>query len=57
MRKYFNPEMNVASFDREAVATTASEALQNWQNSGDGTATRYSATVDFNEMAVVNIEF
>lgn len=56
MRKYFNPEMNIASFDREAVATTASQALQNWQEN-ETTAKRYSAEVDFKKMAAVNVEF
>ena len=56
MRKYFNPEMNIASFDREAVATTASEALQNWQQ-GESEANRFMATVDFNDMTAVTVEF
>ena len=56
MRKYFNPEMNIASFDREAVATTASQALANWQEN-ETTVARYSAEVDFNKMRAVNVEF
>lgn len=56
MRTYFNPEMNIASFDREAVATTASQALQTWQENADAT-TRYSAEVDFKKMTAVNVEF
>lgn len=56
MRTYFNPEMNIASFDREAVATTASQALNNWQ-AQEGDATRYQAEVDFQKMTAVNVEF
>ncbi len=56
MRTYFNPEMNIASFDREAVATTASQALANWQEQETATA-RYSAEVDFQKMAAVEVQF
>ncbi len=56
MRTYFNPEMNIASFDREAVATTASQALNNWQ-AQQGDATRYQATVDFQNMAAFEVQF
>ena len=55
MRKYFNPEMNIASFDKEAVATTASQALNNWQAADE--EVRYKATVDFQKMTAVNVEF
>ncbi len=57
MKKYFNPEMNIASFDKEAVATTASAALVNWKAEADGAATRYTATVDFSQLGVVDVEF
>ena len=56
MRTYFNPEMNIASFDKEAVATTASQVLNNWQAQQDG-VTRYQAEVDFQKMGAVNVEF
>lgn len=57
MRKYFNPEMNIASFDKEAVATTASEALVTWAAQGDGTTPRYTATVDFSQLGAVDVQF
>lgn len=56
MRKYYNPEMNIASFDKEAVATTASQALNNWQ-ANETTVERYQAEVDFQKMTAVNVEF
>lgn len=56
MRTYFNPEMNIASFDKEAVATTASQALNNWQ-AQQGETARYQAEVDFQNMTTVNVEF
>ena len=57
MKKYFNPEMNIASFDKEAVATTASAALVNWKEQGDGTTPRYTARVDFSQMNAVDVQF
>lgn len=58
MRTYFNPEMNIASFDSEAVgATNASDALATWQSQAADGATKYRATVDFQNMTTVNVEF
>ena len=57
MRTYFNPEMNIASFDTEAVEATvnASAALANWQTQQG--AAGYNAEVDFKKMTAVNVEF
>lgn len=57
MREYLNPEMKIASFDKEAVATTASAALAEWQETSVDGATKYNATVDFNNMSAVSVEF
>lgn len=57
MREYLNPEMKIASFDKEAVATTASAALAEWQETSVDGVTKYNATVDFNKMSAVSVEF
>ncbi len=55
MKRYNNPEMRIASFDKEAVVTV-SEKVQTWIDEADGT-TRQSASVDYQEMRNVNFGF
>ncbi len=57
MKRYNNPEMRIASFDKEAVAVTAStfqQTVDGWVSGDDG---RQSASVDYQEMRNVFFNF
>lgn len=55
MKTYFEPLMNIASFDTEAVETTVSAALTDWE-AGDS-ANRYTAQIDFAALEAVDVQF
>ena len=59
MRNYNNPEMKIASFDKEAVAVTASTStfnniIEEWVGEKSG---RQSANVDYEQMPSVDFSF
>ncbi len=59
MRNYNNPEMKIASFDKEAVAVTASTStfnniIEEWVGEKSG---RQSANVDYEQMPSVSFGF
>ena len=59
MRNYNNPEMKIASFDKEAGAVTASTStlnniIEEWVGEKSG---RQSANVDYEQMPSVDFSF
>lgn len=56
MKKFNNPEMKIASFDKEAILTASSflETVQEWVSGG---TSRQSANVDYEQMPSVDFGF